>query len=136
MTGDPVSVVLEALIALLVLVGAFFGLVGSWGLVKLPDLLTRLHAPTKATTLGVGSLLIASMLTALWQGGFSIHELVITLFLFITAPVVSQMAAKVWLHQHADRKSLPRTGRKAGWATFDPPPEPRDAGLKAAQRRD
>ena len=42
----------EIIISILVLVGAFFTLVGSIGLAKLPDFFTRLHAPTKATTLG------------------------------------------------------------------------------------
>ena len=45
------------------LVGAAFALIGSWGLAKLSDFLKRLHGPTKATTLGVGCVLIAS---ALW----------------------------------------------------------------------
>ena len=36
--------------------------VGSLGLIRLPDFYTRLHAPTKATTLGIGSVLIASMI--------------------------------------------------------------------------
>ena len=52
----------ELLVATLILIGAFFLLVGAFGLAKLPDLMRRLHAPTKATTLGVGSMLIASML--------------------------------------------------------------------------
>ena len=49
--------VLEVLVSILIVVGGFFALVGSIGLVKLPDLLTRLHGPTKATTLGVGGAL-------------------------------------------------------------------------------
>ena len=56
------SFLVEALVSLLILAGSFFLLVGSFGLAKLPDLMTRLHAPTKATTLGVGSCLIASMI--------------------------------------------------------------------------
>jgi len=45
--------VLELLVSLLIVGGGAFLLIGSIGMVKLPDLLTRLHAPTKATTLGV-----------------------------------------------------------------------------------
>ncbi|MFP5340523.1 MAG: cation:proton antiporter, partial [Gammaproteobacteria bacterium] len=41
---------LEILISVLVLSGAFFALVGSIGLARLPDFFTRLHGPTKATT--------------------------------------------------------------------------------------
>lgn len=78
---------LDILLAVLVLVAAFFALVGSWALVKLPDVLQRLHGPTKATTLGVGCTLIASGLWFALQGMLSAHELLITLFLFLTAPV-------------------------------------------------
>lgn len=46
--------VFELIIALLIVLGAIFAFVGSLGLLKLPDLMTRLHAPTKATTLGLG----------------------------------------------------------------------------------
>lgn len=90
---------LEILISLLVLAGATFALVGAFGLAKLPDFYMRLHAPTKATTLGLGSTLIGSMLyfTA-HTGKLSIHELLITLFLFITAPVSAHMLAKAALH--------------------------------------
>ena len=87
--------------AVLLLIGGFFVFIGSVGLIKLPDFYTRLHAPTKATTLGIGSVLLASMLlTTLRDGGFSVHELVISLFLFITAPVSAYMMAKASLHKH------------------------------------
>ncbi|MDP3860773.1 MAG: Na+/H+ antiporter subunit G [Phaeovulum sp.] len=90
----------------LVLAGVF-GLVGSIGLVKLPDPMTRLHAPTKATTLGVGGVLIASMLFfAAKMGHFSAHELLITLFLFLTAPVSALFLAKANLH-HDRPQNLP-----------------------------
>ena len=114
-------IVVEALIALLILAGAFFLLVGSYGLAKLPDLMRRLHAPTKATTLGVGATLIASMLYfMLLRGHVSIHELLITLFLFLTAPVSAQMIAKAFILRDRDvRRQLPGTGRPVGWATLD-----------------
>ena len=51
---------LEYLVAFLILAGAVFTFIGSLGLARLRDFYTRLHGPTKATTLGVGSLLIAS----------------------------------------------------------------------------
>lgn len=89
---------LDALLAALVLIGAAFALIGSWGLAKLSDFLKRLHGPTKATTLGVGCVLIAS---ALWfsvaRGEPSLHELLITLFLFLTAPVSAQLLIKAAL---------------------------------------
>jgi multicomponent K+:H+ antiporter subunit G len=86
---------IEILVSAFVLVGAFFTLVGSIGLARLPDFFTRLHGPSKATTLGVGGLLIASMLHFSTRGeGLSLHELLITVFLMITAPISAQMLAQ------------------------------------------
>ena len=65
--------------------------VGAIGLYRLPDFFTRLHAPTKATTLGVGGIIIASAIFfSAQREGLSLHELLIALFLFITAPVNSE----------------------------------------------
>ncbi len=117
------SFLVELLVALLILSGSFFLLVGSYGLAKLPTLVQRLLAPTKSSTLGVGGLLVASMVHA-WgvQGRFSVHELLITLFLFLTAPITAHMLAKVrLLRSRAERKHLPPTGRPVGWATLEPP---------------
>jgi multicomponent K+:H+ antiporter subunit G len=89
----------EIIISILVLIGAFFTLVGSLGLVKLPDFFTRLHGPTKATTLGVGAILVASTIYFFTkQDTISLHEILITLFLFITAPVSAHLMAKAALH--------------------------------------
>lgn len=112
----------EILISFLLITGGFFALVGSYGLVKLADLMPRLHAPTKATTLGVGSVLIASMLYfAIIEGQFSFHELMITLFLFLTAPITANFIAKAYLHRRAMPEELPDTRQDCGWATFDEP---------------
>ena len=85
---------LEAGISFCLVAGGFFALVGSIGLVRLPDSLMRLHAPTKATTLGVGGVLAASMLYSLDHGRFVVHELLIVLSLFVTAPVSALMLAR------------------------------------------
>ncbi|MCU0937109.1 MAG: monovalent cation/H(+) antiporter subunit G, partial [Gammaproteobacteria bacterium] len=50
----------ELLVSALLLVGAGFALVGSVGLARLPDFFMRLHGPTKATTLGVGAMIVGS----------------------------------------------------------------------------
>lgn len=109
----------EILIAALILIGAFFLFVGSLGLAKLPDMMRRLHGPTKATTLGVGAMLIASMAYFLMLGAFSIHELLITLFLFLTAPITAHMIAKAHiLGDESTQVQLSQT--PAGWATLQP----------------
>lgn len=86
---------IEAIVSILIIIGATFTLIGSIGLLRLPDIFTRLHGPTKATTLGVGSIVIASMVHASTLGdGLSLRELAISLFLFITAPVVAHLISK------------------------------------------
>lgn len=116
------NLIAEIMVSAFIVVGAFFLFVGSFGLAKLPDLFRRLHTPTKATTLGIGSLLIASMLFfAFERGEFSFHELLITIFLFLTAPITANMIAKAQLlrDKRAQRELPP--ARKSGWATITAP---------------
>jgi len=89
---------LDIIISIFLILGAGFALVGSIGLVRLPDFYTRLHGPTKATTLGLGGLLIASMIYFSSRGEVSLHELLVTMFLFMTAPVSAHLLAKAALH--------------------------------------
>ncbi|MBE0506004.1 MAG: Na+/H+ antiporter subunit G [Marinospirillum sp.] len=90
---------MDYVIAFFVLLGGIFMLVGSIGLARLPDFFMRLHAPTKATTLGIGGLLIASMIFfTRSEEAFSFHEVLVTIFLFITAPVSAHMMAKAAIH--------------------------------------
>jgi multicomponent K+:H+ antiporter subunit G len=89
----------ELLTSLFLVAGGVFALIGSIGLARLPDLFMRLHGPTKATTLGVGGILVASMLHfSSLEAGFSLHELLVALFLLITAPVSAHLVARSMLH--------------------------------------
>jgi len=95
---DTLPFWLDLLLSALVLIGAAFALIGSWGLARLSDFLKRVHGPTKATTLGVGCVLIASALWFTLRGEQpSLHELLITLFLFLTAPVSAHMLVRAAL---------------------------------------
>jgi multicomponent K+:H+ antiporter subunit G len=110
----------EALIALHIVVGAFFIFVGSFGLLKLPSFMSRLHAPSKSTTLGVGGCLVASMLQ-LWavDGIISVQEILITFFLFMTAPVTAHFLALAYLHtQRKIDESLPKPSSNSNWSTL------------------
>jgi len=110
----------ELLITAFLIMAGLFGLVGSFGLLKLNDPMSRLHAPTKATTLGVGGVLLASMTYAFAIGPhYSVHELMITLFLLLTAPITANFIAKVHIHQKKSRDSLPAAGEDDSWATQD-----------------
>lgn len=99
---------LELLISVLLVVGGVFLLIGSIGLARLPDVFTRLHGPTKATTLGITGVLLSSLIYQSYnQGHLSVSELLITLFLLITAPVAANMIAKTALHRA--NPAIPRT---------------------------
>ncbi|MEM8632218.1 MAG: Na+/H+ antiporter subunit G [Pseudomonadota bacterium] len=118
------NVIAELLISLSLVVAGIFGFVGSYGLIKLKDSVQRLHAPTKATTLGVGGLLIASMIFFFADTGHvSVHELLITLFLFLTAPITAYFIANAYLARHVKEEELPKTGGPCGWSIYDDPPD-------------
>jgi multicomponent K+:H+ antiporter subunit G len=113
----------DILIALCLVIGGVFGLVGSYGLIKLQDTMQRLHAPTKATTLGVGGVLIASMLYFLLvEGTLSFHELMISIFLFLTAPITAHFMAQTYTRLAVRQKDLPETETPYGWSIYDDPP--------------
>jgi multicomponent K+:H+ antiporter subunit G len=93
------GLLIEIAVSALVLVGSGFVLVGSIALAKLPDAMQRLHGPTKATTLGVGGILLASMAYFFFiLDRLSFHELLISIFLLLTAPISAHLLAKAYLH--------------------------------------
>lgn len=90
----------DLLVSALIVLGGAFALIGSWGLVRLPSLMERLHGPTKASTLGLGAILVGSVaFFQLVEGIWTTHELLVSVFLFVTAPISANMIAKVHLHQ-------------------------------------
>ena len=122
---------LEILITVFLVISGIFGFVGSFGLIKLNNPMSRLHAPTKSTTLGVGGVLIASILHSLMsEGHLSLHELLITLFLFLTAPITANFIAKVHIHRHETSESLPHVDEDRDWATLASDDTGSDTGPK------
>ena len=93
----------EPFVAALIVIGAVFTFIGSLGLARLPDFYTRLHGPTKATTLGVGALIFASILYfSVDSGSVNVHEVLVTIFLFLTAPVSAHLLARAALVRKLD----------------------------------
>ena len=93
------SAVSEIIISVLLLIGASFALLGSFGLWRLPDFYMRLHGPTKATTLGVGSILMAwTLYFAVQDRAISLEPVLITFFLFLTAPLSAHLMARAAIH--------------------------------------
>lgn len=117
------DILTEIVISVFLVISGVFGLVGSFGLVKLKDTMQRLHAPTKSSTVGVGGVLIASMLYFLLvKDKLSFHELLITLFLFLTAPITANFIAKTFMSVNTREADLPDTPGEKGWAIYDDPP--------------
>ena len=93
-------------VALLLLLGAGLGLAGSIGLLRLRSFYDRVHAPTLATTLGIGSILLASMLFfSVTQSRFVLHELLIVVFMVITTPVTLMLLTRAALHRDRAERS-------------------------------
>ena len=112
------TLLIELFLAAILVGGGIFALVGSYGLLRLPQPMQRLHAPTKATTIGVGAALVVSALHLLPQGSISWQEVLITVFLLLTAPISALFLAKTLILGHEDPKSLPDTGTGRPWATL------------------
>ena len=80
---------------LLAVGGALFFLISAVGLLRLPDFFCRIHAPTKAATLGVMLLGLSAVMRSLSQGDLVwLEDLAILLFLFLTIPISSQVLAR------------------------------------------
>lgn len=117
---DMLYLVVEIIVSVLLVVGGIFALIGSYGLLRLPKMMMRLHAPTKAATVGLGSALIGSMVYFwVFEGRFSWHELLITLFIFIAAPLSAVFMAKAQIHLNHKERDLPAMPAANPWANFD-----------------
>lgn len=116
----PLWVAISA--SLLLVIGGSIALTGAIGLLRLPSFYQRIHGPAIISTLGAGAILIASMLLFSQQEGRPvIHELLITVFVLMSAPVVAMliMRAAIYRDLHAHR------GRELGDANrvYPLPPE-------------
>lgn len=83
------TVVIEVLLG----IGAIFLLLGSVGLIRMPDVYNRMHSATKATTLGACSVLLAGAV----EFGFTssgVQAVVGIVFLYLTAPVGAHMISR------------------------------------------
>ena len=103
-------VALEWTAGVLALAGALSFLLSAIGLLRLPDFYSRIHAPTKAATLGVALLGLASVLRSLPSGDLVwIEDLLIVVFLLLTVPVSSQVLLRA-----AATRRVPQTPATTG----------------------
>ncbi len=86
-------IVWDVITVVLVLVGAFFATLAGVGIIRMPDLYTRMQSSTKAGTLGVACL-VAAAATHFRTSAVLIEASLVILFLFATAPVASHLIAR------------------------------------------
>lgn len=84
---------LDIIDSILILLGAFFMLVAAIGVVRMPDLLIRMHAATKAGTLGAGLLLIGVAIH-FGETSVTLRAVSVVVFLFLTAPIAAHMIGR------------------------------------------
>ncbi|MCB1509733.1 MAG: monovalent cation/H(+) antiporter subunit G [Hyphomicrobiaceae bacterium] len=97
------SFVIDALSWVFIVAGSVFVLIGSIGLVRMPDLYTRMHAASVTDTLGAGLLLIGLMI----QAGFTLVTLklfFLAALLFFTGPVATHALAQAALGENVKPK--------------------------------
>lgn len=83
----------DVLTGVLMVIGSIFCLVAAVGIVRLPDALTRMHAATKAGTLGAGLLLLAEAVFY-HQLGISLRAATVIALLLLTAPVAAHLVGR------------------------------------------
>jgi multicomponent Na+:H+ antiporter subunit G len=90
---------MSALIAsALLIIGSIFCLVAAVGMLRLPDTLIRMHAATKAGTLGAGFILAAEAVIAA-ELGTTLKAIAAIVFLLLTAPVAAHLIGRAAYHQ-------------------------------------
>lgn len=83
----------EVIIAILLLSGSFFVLVAAIGVLRLPDLMMKMHASTKAGTLGAG-LILVSVGVAFDEISVLTRVIATIIFLLLTAPVAAHLIGR------------------------------------------
>jgi multicomponent K+:H+ antiporter subunit G len=102
MTDVPTWAALPA--GILLIAAGLLTAIGSFGLWRLPNFFARMHPPAMGNTLGLGCVLIASMLVASAATTRPvIHELLITVFVVMTAPVTAMILARAAIYRRGRR---------------------------------
>ena len=83
----------DTIAGLLILLGGAFGVIGGLGLLRMPDVLIRMHASTKIGTLSCG-LVVAAAAVHVGEAGTSLRAVLIILFLLLTAPIAAHMIGR------------------------------------------
>ncbi|MBO9357487.1 cation:proton antiporter [Bordetella petrii] len=112
--GIPASILLVA--------GGLLALIGSAGLLRFDNFFCRIHAPTLGNTMGAGCVLLASILvfTAVQQR-LVVHEILITLLLFVSSPVTAMLLMRAAIYRGRRKRGEPYPGPGASYPGAAPP---------------
>ena len=89
-------------VAILLVISGILTLIGTFGLIRLPDFFSRIHSPTLGNTLGVFCVLLASILaTSIMEKTTVFHYLLISILLFITSPVTAMLLMRAAIKRQA-----------------------------------
>lgn len=95
LSGTWINFIFDIVICLFLLSGAFFLVSGSIGILRFPDVYTRLHAATKSSTLGVAGIMIGAFLFLYVENGIVSGKLLLGIFfVLLTAPVSGHMISR------------------------------------------
>ena len=86
--------------AALLVIGSLLALIGSFGLLRLPSFHARMHGPTMGNTLGLGCVLIASiLLTSAYETRIVVQQILITMLVVMTSPVTALTLMRASLYR-------------------------------------
>ncbi|WP_066194264.1 MULTISPECIES: monovalent cation/H(+) antiporter subunit G [Gracilibacillus] len=95
MTGTTIETIIDIFVIILLLFGTFFLLSASIGVLRFPDVYTRLHASTKAATLGIASVMIGAFIFLHAEYNIVSGKLILgIIFILLTAPVSAHMIGR------------------------------------------
>ncbi len=103
MNGETLPAWVSILSSVLLIVGGLCTALGSFGLLRLPSFFARMHGPSMGNTLGLGCVLLASMLLSSVVGGRPVvHEVLITVFVVTTAPITAMLLMRAAVRRPKD----------------------------------
>jgi multicomponent Na+:H+ antiporter subunit G len=105
--------VTEIVAGVLLLVGSGFVLVSAIGVIRFPDVYMRLHAATKAGTLGAG-IVLAAAAVLFGALGVTVKAMVVFVFLLLTAPVAAHVLGRASYYDGTEKWSRTELDELAG----------------------
>jgi multicomponent Na+:H+ antiporter subunit G len=110
----------DLVVVFLLSVGSLFGLLSAIGVVRMPDVFTRMHAMAKSTPFGLGALLLAAAIV--WEDIFVASKCLVALaLLFATLPVAGQIIGRAAVHSGVELSERTVVNDLEDWPASEPP---------------